>query len=173
MYLGRVVAQSSHRSFWSAPLHPYVMALRDATPTMDVLDADRPVTLLEGEVPSALDPPSGCRFSTRCPYVVDVCRSVYPPLRAVSDVEAVACHRVEITPEGDERPGASMWWRTGGPHVASAPSPLWSERVVMIYHHTHGAAIAFNRAGISSASARRMVATRRRCPSLPGAVHGP
>jgi len=100
MYLGRVVAQSSHRSFWSAPLHPYVMALRDATPTMDVLDADRPPTLLEGEVPSALDPPPGCRFSTRCPYAAEVCRAVYPDLRAVSNVESVACHRVEITPEG-------------------------------------------------------------------------
>ena len=100
MYLGRVVAQSSHRSFWAAPLHPYVTALRDATPTMDVLEADRPVTLLEGEVPSALDPRPGCRFSTRCPYAVEICRSVYPALRAVSDVESVACHRVEITPEG-------------------------------------------------------------------------
>jgi oligopeptide/dipeptide ABC transporter ATP-binding protein len=103
MYLGRIVARSSHRSFWTAPLHPYVMALRDATPTMDVLDAPKPTTLLEGEVPSALDPPPGCRFSTRCPYVLDVCRSVYPELRAVSQAEAVACHRVEITPEGQIR----------------------------------------------------------------------
>jgi oligopeptide/dipeptide ABC transporter ATP-binding protein len=100
MYLGRVVAQSSHRSFWSAPLHPYVAALRDATPTMDVLEQKSAQTLLEGEVPSALDPPSGCRFSTRCPYAIDICRSVSPPLRAVSDVELSACHRVEITPEG-------------------------------------------------------------------------
>ena len=100
MYLGRVVAQSSHRSFWSAPLHPYVAALRDATPTMDVLDGDRPLTLLEGEVPSALDPPPGCRFSTRCPHAIDVCRTVSPELRPVSDVESVACHRVEIGPGG-------------------------------------------------------------------------
>jgi oligopeptide/dipeptide ABC transporter ATP-binding protein len=101
MYLGRIVAESSDRSFWSVPLHPYVTALRDATPTMGVLDDDaKASTLLEGEVPSALSPPPGCRFSTRCPYVTDHCRTVYPELRAVSDVESVACHRVEIAADG-------------------------------------------------------------------------
>jgi oligopeptide/dipeptide ABC transporter ATP-binding protein len=101
MYLGRVIAQSSHRTFWAAPLHPYVAALRDATPTMDVLDEQtKPAALLEGEVPSALDPPPGCRFSTRCPHAVDNCRAVYPELRAVSNLESVACHRVEIASEG-------------------------------------------------------------------------
>jgi len=97
MYLGRVVAQSSDRSFWSVPLHPYVSALKDATPTMDVLDGNKRATLLEGEVPSALDPPPGCHFSARCPHAVEVCRFSYPALRAVSRSESVACHRVDLT----------------------------------------------------------------------------
>ncbi len=126
MYLGRVVAQSSHRSFWTAPLHPYVAALRDATPTMDgLLGEAKPATLLEGEVPSALDPPPGCRFSTRCPYAIDLCRSVYPELRAVSDVESVACHRVEIAGDGRIRTAwgveTTVAQRSGAPPVSAAP----------------------------------------------------
>ena len=129
MYLGRVVARSSHRSFWSAPLHPYVLALRDATPTMAVLDdTAKPKAVLEGEVPSALDPPPGCRFSTRCPYAVDLCRAVYPELRPVSDVESVACHRVEIASDGRIRTPwgveTSVAERSGGGRtVASGAAP--------------------------------------------------
>lgn len=101
MYLGRVVARSSSRAFWGAPLHPYVAALKQATPTMRVLDADYvPPPILEGEIPSALTPPPGCRFSSRCPHVQPLCRESYPPLRPVSAVEAVACHRVEVQPDG-------------------------------------------------------------------------
>ena len=103
------------------------MALRDATPTMDVLDdAARPATLVEGEVPSALDPPPGCRFSTRCPYVVDHCRSVYPALRPVSELEAVACHRVEIA--GDGRITTPWGVATSVAERGGTPAPAPAEK---------------------------------------------
>jgi len=106
-----------------------VLALRDATPTMAVLDdTAKPKAVLEGEVPSALDPPPGCRFSTRCPYAVDLCRTVYPELRPVSDVESVACHRVEIASDGRIRTPwgveTSVAERSGGGRtVASGAAP--------------------------------------------------
>jgi len=104
MYLGRIVAQSKSRSFWNAPLHPYVAALKQATPTMDVLDAGyMPPPVLEGEIPSAINPPPGCRFSSRCPHVQQQCRESYPVLRQVSPTEAVACHRVEVGADGIAR----------------------------------------------------------------------
>ncbi|MBN9409973.1 MAG: ATP-binding cassette domain-containing protein [Burkholderiales bacterium] len=127
MYLGRVVAQSSSRSFWNAPLHPYVAALKQATPTMDVLDAGYvPPPVLEGEIPSALNPPPGCRFSSRCPHVLPLCRESYPALRQVSATESVACHRVEVHSDGS----ASTPWgvvsmpATAPQSAASPPSPL-------------------------------------------------
>ena len=80
------------------------------------------VTLLEGEVPSALDPPPGCRFSTRCPYAIDVCRSAYPELRAVGDAEAVACHRVEIASDGRIRTPWGVETTLGERSGARAPS---------------------------------------------------
>ncbi|MBN9462032.1 MAG: ATP-binding cassette domain-containing protein [Burkholderiales bacterium] len=125
MYLGRVVARSSSRMFWNAPLHPYVAALKQATPTMQVLDEGYvPPPVLEGEIPSAIDPPPGCRFSTRCPHVQPQCRESYPPLRPVSAVEAVACHRVEVQADGSattpwgvkSAPAAPLPQAGGDPH---------------------------------------------------------
>jgi len=117
MYLGRIVARSSSRSFWNSPLHPYVAALKRATPTMKVLNEDEVApAVLEGEIPSALDPPPGCRFSTRCPHVLSLCRESYPPLVRVSAVESVACHRVVVAPGG----GATKLWDTGPATPASA-----------------------------------------------------
>ncbi|RZA14338.1 MAG: ATP-binding cassette domain-containing protein [Lysobacteraceae bacterium] len=121
MYLGRIVAQSTSRSFWNVPLHPYVAALKQATPTMDVLDAGYvPPPVLEGEIPSALNPPPGCRFSSRCPHVLPLCRESYPALRQVSSTESVACHRVEIRPDGV---ATTPWGLVSVPGVVMPPAP--------------------------------------------------
>jgi oligopeptide/dipeptide ABC transporter ATP-binding protein len=121
MYLGRIVAQSSSRTFWNAPLHPYVAALKQATPTMDVFrEGYEPPPVLEGEIPSALDPPPGCRFSSRCPHALPLCRESYPALREVSPTESVACHRVEIGPGGVAR---TPWGVASAPGASIPPAP--------------------------------------------------
>ncbi|KQW20917.1 hypothetical protein ASC80_12170 [Afipia sp. Root123D2] len=101
MYLGQIAARSSSREFWKVPAHPYVQALRDATPSMEAIRSgvsSHPV--LEGEIPSALNPPAGCRFSSRCSYAIDVCRETEPPLRQVTEQSWVACHRVSVAADG-------------------------------------------------------------------------
>jgi oligopeptide/dipeptide ABC transporter ATP-binding protein len=101
MYLGRIAATSNSREFWKAPAHPYVRALKDATPSMEAIRAGVPSRpILEGEIPSALNPPAGCRFSTRCRYAIDVCRENEPPLRQVTEQSWVACHRVSVSADG-------------------------------------------------------------------------
>jgi len=101
MYLGRIAARSSSRDFWKAPAHPYVRALKDATPSMEAIRNGAPRhQILEGEIPSALNPPPGCRFSSRCRYATDLCRDVEPPLREVAEQSWVACHLVSVTTEG-------------------------------------------------------------------------
>lgn len=101
MYLGRIAARSNSRDFWKSPAHPYVRALKDATPSMAAIRDGTPgQPVLEGEIPSALNPPAGCRFSTRCRYVVDVCRQTEPHLRQVTDQSWVACHRVSVGANG-------------------------------------------------------------------------
>jgi oligopeptide/dipeptide ABC transporter ATP-binding protein len=101
MYLGRIAARSTSREFWKAPAHPYVRALKDATPSMAAIRAGTPPQpILEGEIPSAMNPPSGCRFSTRCRYAIDVCRETEPQLRQVAEQSWVACHRVSVSDDG-------------------------------------------------------------------------
>ncbi|WP_374632640.1 ABC transporter ATP-binding protein [Ferrovibrio sp.] len=101
MYLGRIAARSDSRNFWDKPLHPYVRALKDATPTMDVLAEDYvPQPLLEGEIPSALNPPQGCRFSTRCAWRTESCTTIVPELRKVHADAWVACHHITTGPDG-------------------------------------------------------------------------
>lgn len=101
MYLGRIAARSESRNFWDKPLHPYVRALKDATPTMDVLaEGYVPQPLLEGEIPSALNPPPGCRFSTRCNWRTELCTSKAPELRKVRHDAWAACHHVAAGSDG-------------------------------------------------------------------------
>jgi oligopeptide/dipeptide ABC transporter ATP-binding protein len=100
MYLGRIVAKGDRRGFWKQPLHPYVKALLDAAPSMQKGDDPDRSPALESEIPSALTPPPGCRFSTRCAFVQDQCRLVDPPLRELTPQQWVACHRVTTTPDG-------------------------------------------------------------------------
>ena len=92
MYLGRVVEQGDAKRLFSDPLHPYTKALLSATPQADPM-AKRNRIVLQGELPSPLNPPSGCAFRTRCPIAVANCAAVVPELRLVKG-RSVACHLV-------------------------------------------------------------------------------
>jgi len=96
MYLGRLVEVGAVRAVLETPLHPYTKALLAAVP---VADARRRRTRFRigGDVPSLIDPPPGCRFAPRCPFVIDQCRTVYPMLREIPGApgQLVACHRAE------------------------------------------------------------------------------
>ena len=93
MYLGRAVEVGAKQTLFDAPLHPYTRALMAATPHID--PGLRKVRMaVKGELPSPLDPPSGCAFHTRCPYVMDRCKTERPELREVSNRQ-IACHRAE------------------------------------------------------------------------------
>jgi oligopeptide/dipeptide ABC transporter ATP-binding protein len=93
MYLGKLVELSPAEEIFSSPLHPYTQALFGAIPLPDV-DNPRELTILEGNVPSPINPPSGCRFHTRCPLVQPICREQEPIFRQVRSNRMVACHLV-------------------------------------------------------------------------------
>jgi oligopeptide transport system ATP-binding protein len=93
MYLGRIVEIASRHDLYAEPLHPYTQALLAAIPIPDPeVEATRPQQIISGEVPSAMRPPPGCRFHTRCPRAMDVCRAVEPPMVERDGGRAVACH---------------------------------------------------------------------------------
>ncbi|ELK40727.1 ABC transporter ATP-binding protein [Brevibacillus agri] len=91
MYLGRIVELTTSNQLYTNPLHPYTKALLSAVPTPDP-DAVRERVILQGDVPSPANPPSGCTFHTRCPHVTEECRSVRPAFQDVGDGHFVACH---------------------------------------------------------------------------------
>ena len=95
MYLGQVVEHADRISLFTEPLHPYTWALLSAVPSADPAIRDRAdrVRLL-GDPPSAIDPPPGCRFASRCPFSQAICTQDTPPLRPVKDGHTVACHLV-------------------------------------------------------------------------------
>ena len=90
MYLGKIVEKGTAEDVIMKPLHPYTEALIAAVPVPDPT-ARRVEVVIKGEVPSAINPPPGCRFHTRCPHVMDVCRKKEPPLIPVSG-RSVACY---------------------------------------------------------------------------------
>ncbi|CEH29632.1 hypothetical protein AM501_22510 [Aneurinibacillus migulanus] len=91
MYLGRIVELSSKKSLYSKPLHPYTQALLSAVPVADPREK-RDRIILEGDVPSPANPPSGCTFHPRCSACMDICRTERPLLRDLGDGHMVACH---------------------------------------------------------------------------------
>ena len=94
MYLGRIAEYADKRQLYGSPLHPYTRALLSAIPVPDI-HAKKEEIILEGELPSPLDPPKGCLFSTRCPHAADRCRAEAPRLTELQDpdgaVRSVAC----------------------------------------------------------------------------------
>ncbi len=122
MYLGRIVELTDRQSLFSKPLHPYTEALLSAVPLPDP-DAERRRIILAGDVPSPINPPSGCRFHTRCPYVMERCKIEEPQMREVKPGHVVACHLREpaATPHPNPPPQGRRE-RTG-----FFPSPLEGE----------------------------------------------
>jgi len=94
MYLGKLVEVGSAEEVYNEPLHPYTQALFGAIP-MPVVGDKRELKVLEGNVPSPVNPPSGCRFHTRCPLAQEICQETEPALRQVRGGRKVACHFVE------------------------------------------------------------------------------
>ena len=91
MYLGKLCETAPAEALFETPAHPYTVALLSAIPSFES-DESRPRLRLLGEPPSPIDPPSGCRFRTRCPFAQDVCAEVEPALREIAPDHAVACH---------------------------------------------------------------------------------
>ena len=126
MYLGRIVEIGTTRDVYFTPRHPYTEALMSAVPEPDPDAPLRPI-LLEGERPDPANPPSGCRFRTRCRYATDLCAAEVPPLRELSERahrglplcrDAAAQGRARPAPRGRKARRRMMALRTRGARIA-------------------------------------------------------
>ena len=96
MYLGKIVELTGKNTLFDNPLHPYTQSLISAVPIPDPkVERKRHRIILEGEIPSPIDPPKGCVFNTRCPMVIDTCFEAPPEYREVQPEHFVACYRVD------------------------------------------------------------------------------
>nr|WP_319394879.1 oligopeptide/dipeptide ABC transporter ATP-binding protein [uncultured Desulfobacter sp.] len=95
MYLGKLLELADKNSIYAEPQHPYTRALLSAVPIPDpILERKRERIILTGDVPSPINPPKGCRFSTRCPMASSICTEEEPEFRDVGDQHYVSCHKV-------------------------------------------------------------------------------
>jgi oligopeptide/dipeptide ABC transporter ATP-binding protein len=91
MYLGKIVELSEYKSIFKDPLHPYTQALLSAIP-VPAINVSRKKIILEGDIPSPINPPDGCRFFGRCQHRQEICRNITPELRELEPERFVACH---------------------------------------------------------------------------------
>ncbi len=127
MYLGKIVELADRRTLFAQSHHPYTKALLSAVPVPDPT-AKRQRIILNGDVPSPINPPSGCRFHTRCPFVFDRCRVEEPVLRPVGTAHLSACHLDEV-PVGQVVPTCGL-----------IPAPTASPAINCIPHVAPGRA---------------------------------
>jgi peptide/nickel transport system ATP-binding protein len=121
MYLGKLCEYASPDELYREPSHPYTAALLSSIPVPDPEVPTHPEGHIGGELPSPIDPPSGCRFRTRCPFVMDVCAEVVPPLAEVQPDHLVACHLHSMPgPEGGS--GVVLTLR-GSARTSAPPAP--------------------------------------------------
>jgi oligopeptide transport system ATP-binding protein len=116
MYLGRLVEIADAKTIYHEPLMPYTKALISAVPVPDPqIEATRQRIVLEGDVPSPINPPSGCPFHTRCPYAIDVCKEVVPQLVQIKPAHFAACIRISPSQPHIENvpPGAAPGLESG------------------------------------------------------------
>jgi oligopeptide transport system ATP-binding protein len=96
MYLGKIVELADRDELYENPMHPYTQALLSAVPIPDPkIETQRKRIILEGDVPSPANPPKGCNFSTRCPRVMDICRTEDPPFKEYKPAHFAACYLYE------------------------------------------------------------------------------
>lgn len=106
MYLGKLVEIADAKTIYADPLMPYTKALISAVPVPDPkVEATRQRIVLEGDVPSPINPPQGCRFHTRCPYMIEACKQIVPPLVEVKPAHFAAC--IRISPEQPDIEGVA------------------------------------------------------------------
>jgi oligopeptide/dipeptide ABC transporter ATP-binding protein len=91
MYLGKMVESAPNFVLFNKPSHPYTQALLNAVPIPDP-SIERNKTIIMGDIPSPINPPSGCRFRTRCPKVMDICKEQVPPTKEIEPDHFIACH---------------------------------------------------------------------------------
>ena len=102
MYLGVLVELASTEQIFDNPSHPYTQALLQAIPRTDV-DQGQELQTIEGDIPSAVNPPTGCRFHTRCQYAMDICKTYQPQLKDYGNGHYVACHLMEVSEEEKQK----------------------------------------------------------------------
>lgn len=120
MYLGVIVELGDAKTVYAEPLMPYTKALISAVPVPDPeIERKRERIILKGDVPSPLNPPTGCRFHTRCPFVIEACRQNVPPLVEIKPAHFAAC--IRISPEQPHietiAPGAAPGLQSASAHI--------------------------------------------------------
>jgi peptide/nickel transport system ATP-binding protein len=124
MYLGKMCEISEADELYAHPAHPYTELLLGSSPVPDPSVDVGSIRVIEGELPSPIAPPSGCRFRTRCPSATDVCVQEEPLMRKVAEDHYVACHHPLVTPVEDgsaARAAAGSAASTASPHAGTGP----------------------------------------------------